>query len=144
MVSLNSDKNEDVNKTFNKSTDEQQQIETSKSSYVDVNNFTDYKVIGELFNEFIILEKGDNMLLLDFHAGHERLNYDKFTKHNLNGFLYRKKIFKVLIKCNGHIKNKGVYMLHTLLALCGGIRLHGICRFYILLCTRCVLNSYNF
>ena len=40
----------------------------------------DYKIIGELFNEFIILEKGDNMLLLDFHAGHERLNYDKFTK----------------------------------------------------------------
>lgn len=47
---------------------------------VDINNFTDYKIIGELFNEFIILEKGDNMLLLDFHAGHERLNYDKFNQ----------------------------------------------------------------
>lgn len=42
--------------------------------------FSDYKIIGEIFNEFIILEKGDNMLLLDFHAGHERLNYDKFTQ----------------------------------------------------------------
>ena len=27
-----------------------------------------------------ILEKGENMFLLDFPAGHERLNYDKFTK----------------------------------------------------------------
>ena len=51
-----------------------------KTNFINVNNFSDYKIIGELFNEFIILEKGDNMLLLDFHAGHERLNYDKFTK----------------------------------------------------------------
>lgn len=42
--------------------------------------FVDFKIVGELFNEFIVLEKGDKMLLLDFHAGHERLNYDKFTK----------------------------------------------------------------
>ena len=48
--------------------------------YKDVEDFLDYKIIGELFNEFIILEKQDKMLLLDFHAGHERLNYDKLTK----------------------------------------------------------------
>jgi len=57
-------------------------IETSQHEqpFVSVNKFSDYKIVGELFNEFIILEKGDNMLLLDFHAGHERLNYDKFNK----------------------------------------------------------------
>ena len=48
--------------------------------YKDVEDFLDYKIIGELFNEFIILEKQDKMFLLDFHAGHERLNYDKLTK----------------------------------------------------------------
>ena len=37
-------------------------------------------MVGQLFNEFIVLEKQDNMILLDFHAGHERLNYDKFCK----------------------------------------------------------------
>lgn len=52
----------------------------ANKDYVNVNEFSDYKVVGELFNEFIILEKGDNMLLMDFHAGHERLNYDKFTQ----------------------------------------------------------------
>lgn len=48
--------------------------------YKDVEDFLDYKIVGELFNEFIILEKQDKMFLLDFHAGHERLNYDKLTK----------------------------------------------------------------
>lgn len=54
--------------------------QTIKQDYQDINSLADFKIIGELFNEFIILEKGSNMLLLDFHAGHERLNYDKFLK----------------------------------------------------------------
>lgn len=49
-------------------------------SYKNIDEFIDYKIVGELFNEFLILEKNDNMILVDFHAGHERLNYDKFTK----------------------------------------------------------------
>ena len=61
------------------STTNESKIEQQTHEYTDVNNFTDYKIIGELFNEFIILEKDENMILLDFHAGHERLNYDKFT-----------------------------------------------------------------
>lgn len=52
----------------------------TNSEYIDVNNLSDFKIIGQIFNEFIILEREDNMLLLDFHAGHERLNYDKFCK----------------------------------------------------------------
>lgn len=44
-----------------------------------IENLVDFKIVGQLFNEFVILEKGDNMILLDFHAGHERLNYDKFV-----------------------------------------------------------------
>ena len=51
-----------------------------KNDYKDVNQIVDFKVIGQLFNEFLVIEKNDKMILLDFHAGHERLNYDKFTK----------------------------------------------------------------
>ncbi len=50
------------------------------NDYKDVNQIVDFKVIGQLFNEFLVIEKNDKMILLDFHAGHERLNYDKFTK----------------------------------------------------------------
>ena len=51
-----------------------------ENDLLNVNKLADFKIIGEIFNEFIILERGDNMILLDFHAGHERLNYDKFSK----------------------------------------------------------------
>ena len=47
--------------------------------YEDISSLLNYKIVGEIFNEFIVLEQDDNMLLLDFHAGHERLNYDKFV-----------------------------------------------------------------
>lgn len=46
----------------------------------DVDKFVDFKIIGLLFNEFIVLERQDKMILLDFHAGHERLNYDKLVQ----------------------------------------------------------------
>ena len=48
-------------------------------SYQSITNFSDYKIIGEIFNEFLILEKDDVMLLVDFHAGHERLLYDQLV-----------------------------------------------------------------
>ncbi len=54
--------------------------EEQNNTYQNIDEFVDYKIVGELFNEFLILEKNDKMILLDFHAGHERLNYDKFTK----------------------------------------------------------------
>lgn len=57
----------------------EEKIEQNKD-YKDVNQIVDFKVIGQLFNEFLVIEKNDKMILLDFHAGHERLNYDKFTK----------------------------------------------------------------
>lgn len=58
----------------------QQSSSESGSIFKNVEDFQDYKIVGELFNEFLILEKNDNMLLVDFHAGHERLNYDRLTK----------------------------------------------------------------
>lgn len=54
--------------------------EPKVKQYEEITNLPNYKIIGQLFNEFVILEQGDKMLLLDFHAGHERLNYDKFVK----------------------------------------------------------------
>ncbi len=53
--------------------------EIKDNDYKNVEDFADFKVIGQLFNEFLVIERNDKMILLDFHAGHERLNYDKFT-----------------------------------------------------------------
>ena len=53
-------------------------------SYQPIVDFSNYKVIGEIFNEFLILEKDDVMLLVDFHAGHERLLYDDLVNKVLS------------------------------------------------------------
>lgn len=39
----------------------------------------DYRIVGTLFNTFIIVEQKDLMYIIDQHAAHERLLYDKFT-----------------------------------------------------------------
>lgn len=50
------------------------------NQYKNIEDVVDFKVLGQLFNEFLVIERGDKMILLDFHAGHERLNYDRFTR----------------------------------------------------------------
>ncbi len=36
-----------------------------------------YKIVGQLFSTYIILEKDDTMLMLDQHAAHERIRYEE-------------------------------------------------------------------
>ncbi len=36
----------------------------------------DYVVIGQLFGTYILIEKGEKMLIIDQHAAHERLNFE--------------------------------------------------------------------
>ena len=38
-----------------------------------------YRVIGVLFNTYILVETEDSMVMIDQHAAHERLMYEKFT-----------------------------------------------------------------
>jgi DNA mismatch repair protein MutL len=38
------------------------------------------KILGTLFNTYILLEEDDKLHLIDFHAAHERLIYDKLIK----------------------------------------------------------------
>ena len=38
----------------------------------------DYRVIGVLMKTYILVEAGDALVLIDQHAAHERLNYERF------------------------------------------------------------------
>lgn len=38
------------------------------------------RVIGELFRTYIICESGDSLILIDKHAAHERINFERFKK----------------------------------------------------------------
>ncbi len=44
----------------------------------------EYKIIGRIFNTYIIVEKSENILLIDQHAAHERLNYEKLLANYKN------------------------------------------------------------
>ena len=44
-------------------------------------------IIGKAFNTYLIIEWGDNLYLIDQHAGHERLKYDKLKKEYENGVI---------------------------------------------------------
>ncbi len=39
-----------------------------------------FKVVGKIFNTYLAIEWGNNLYLIDQHAGHERLKYDKLKK----------------------------------------------------------------
>jgi len=42
--------------------------------------FQDYKIIGQVFSTYIILECGDEIMLIDQHAAHERIIFERLLK----------------------------------------------------------------
>ncbi|KAA0257446.1 DNA mismatch repair endonuclease MutL [Deferribacter autotrophicus] len=51
----------------------------SEVSY-SVENEDDLKILGQLFNTVIVVEKGDEVLFIDQHIAHERILYEKLIK----------------------------------------------------------------
>ncbi len=43
-------------------------------------NVPDFRVIGQVFDTYIIIQSGEEMMLIDQHAAHERLIYDRLLK----------------------------------------------------------------
>lgn len=50
--------------------------------------FSEVRIIGELFKTYILCESGESLILIDKHAAHERINFERFKKGiNLHGQL---------------------------------------------------------
>lgn len=49
-----------------------------------INSSFSYRLIGTLFSTYILLERGDSLYIIDQHAAHERILYEKFKKARLN------------------------------------------------------------
>ena len=40
----------------------------------------EYKIVGEVFNSYVIVERGDKMLMIDKHAAHERIIFENLKQ----------------------------------------------------------------
>ncbi len=49
---------------------------------IETEPFPDVKVIGELFANYILAQSGDTMIIIDKHAAHERVIFEKLRKDN--------------------------------------------------------------
>lgn len=62
-------------------------LEEGGDNYDDISP-SDIRVIGELFKTYILCESGESLILIDKHAAHERINFERFKKGmNLHGQL---------------------------------------------------------
>lgn len=50
-----------------------EEIKASTESFL----LPDYRIIGELFDTYIMIESGSELIMIDKHAAHERLNYER-------------------------------------------------------------------
>lgn len=57
------------------------QIEFGKSV------FTDLEIVGQLFDTFIVCERGSQMVLIDQHAAHERIGFEKLMGQYTKGLV---------------------------------------------------------
>lgn len=55
-----------------------------ESIYDEHHRLDDIRIIGQLFSTYIICEKEEEMFLIDQHAAHERILYEKFMNNYLN------------------------------------------------------------
>ena len=53
------------------------------------NSLSSSKIIGQLFGVYILLENGDNLIVVDQHACHERILYEELKKQAASGAVYQ-------------------------------------------------------
>ena len=61
------------------SNEEAQQTEQKMPQVPQTSQIADYRVIGSFANTYILVEQSENLLLIDQHAAHERLLFEKFA-----------------------------------------------------------------
>ena len=74
-----------VHKVSEEHTSERPYVPTPKEAYPKsektvMENEPEIKVLGQLFGTYIVAELGDDMLMIDQHAAHERLIYEELLK----------------------------------------------------------------
>ncbi len=56
-----------------------------------------YKYVGQVFNTYIIIECKDKIYIIDQHAAHEKINYEKFLMQLNSGIVETQKIMPIIL-----------------------------------------------
>lgn len=57
-----------------------QEAEGADTAVPETGTVTDYRYVGEVFNAYLLVEIGDRMLLIDKHAAHERIIFERLNR----------------------------------------------------------------
>lgn len=64
-------------------------------------NINDFKIIGTIFNTYILVEQNNTMYIIDQHAAHERLLFDKFkTQYEEKGIAVQDLLVPFILDVN--------------------------------------------
>lgn len=86
--------------------------ETQISAFESVMDGSDINYIGKVFNTFLLIEKQDSLYLIDQHAAHERLKYDKLTQQINNKQIESQMLLVPIIINTNHLEEE--FMLEHL------------------------------
>ncbi len=56
--------------------------EEEQQKFTGMDELLDYRIVGQIFNTYIVAQSGDTAYIIDQHAAHERLNYERLKKMN--------------------------------------------------------------
>jgi len=59
--------------------------------------FSDYKIVGQVFNTYWIVEQGKSMYVIDQHAGHERILFEQVINRFKNEKISSQKLIKPVV-----------------------------------------------
>ena len=95
-----------------KQAEEVQKVETKQTTFENISFEkpktvqTDFaeneiKIIGKIFNTYLIIEWGENVYLIDQHAGHERIRYDKLkAEYETGNIVIQPMLFPFVLTLN--------------------------------------------
>lgn len=68
--------------------------------------YLDLKIVGQVFNNYLIIEYKDRLLVIDQHAAHERIKYEEFKKKKEKNLIQSNEIlFPLIIEISKEEKN---------------------------------------
>ncbi len=69
-----------------------QSVEEEKQAFVNPETKTEFRILGQLFKTYWIIELENQMLLIDQHAAHEKINYETMLKQLKDGVVFTQQI----------------------------------------------------